>query len=85
MKRLLIPLLSLGVASCASTSGPTPVEKVIYVTNPLQVPTAPILPTWKAVDMQCLSPEMKQKVLERDKTRENYIQELTTVIKSTQK
>lgn len=85
MKRLIISILLIGVVSCTSNPPPTPAEKVIYVTTPLQLPNAPILPTWKASDMQCLSTEMKKKILTRDKAREQYIEELTTVIKSTQK
>lgn len=84
MKRLIIPILLFGVVSCASTP-PTPVEKVIYVTTPLSLPTAPTLDTWKAADMQCLSTDLKKKILNRDRARENYIQELQTVIRSTQK
>lgn len=83
-KLIIISLLAIGVVSCASTP-PTPVERVIYKTTPFQLPSAPTLPTWKASDMSCLSVEMKQKILNRDKARKGYIEELQTIIKSTQK
>lgn len=60
-----------------------PVEKIIYVTNPLPLPNRPILPTWSGKDMECLTPDIKQKVRERDTSRREYAESLETIIKST--
>lgn len=81
MKKLLI-LLMIGLVGCAAQP---PVEKVVYVTTPLELPGRPTLPTWKAADMQCLSTEMKQKILDRDTLRKNYSEQLEAIIKSTHK
>lgn len=67
------------LTSCATQ----PVDRVIYKTTPLSLPTAPLLPTWKSVDMQCLPIDIKQKMLERDRLRREYIEQLQIIIKST--
>jgi len=83
-KFIIISLVAVGIISCASNPPPPPSEKVVYVTTPLSVPLPPVLPTWKAIDMQCVSTDIKQKILARDRIRQNYIEQLTTVIQSTQ-
>ena len=75
----MLMVLSLSILGCAST----PVEKIIYKTTPLILPTAPTLPVWKSTDMQCLSTEVKQKMLDRDRLRKEYTEQLQSVIKST--
>ena len=84
MKKLLTIIGLVGVVSCASNPPPA-VDRVIYKTTPLSLPSRPTLDTWTASDMSCLSTEMKQKILNRDRARKAYSEELEIIIKSTQK
>lgn len=79
---IVILLAAIGTMSCATTQ--PPVEKVIYTTTPLELPGRPTLPTWSASDVSCLSPELKQKMVDRERLRKEYINQLETIIKSTQ-
>lgn len=85
MKYFIMCLTMFSLVGCAMFKEKPLVEKVVYVTTPIQLPARPTLPTWKATDMQCLSVEMKQKILDRDRIRKEYIDELETIIKSTHK
>lgn len=85
MKNIIVCLVLVGLIGCSAFKEKPPVEKVVYVTTPLQLPSRPTLPTWTASDMQCLSTEMKQKILDRDRLRKEYTDELEVIIKSTQK
>lgn len=95
MKKKVLLITSLLILSgCSLISTPEPivpvepqiltVEKLIYITNPLQLPVRPTMPVWTSVDMDCLTNEMKLKILTRDKLRKDYIEQLETIIKSTQ-
>lgn len=87
MKKLILLIGLLGMSGCAlfqPPEPPAPIERVVYVTTPLQVPAAEKLPVWKGSEMSCLSKEMKRKILERDRLRKKRIDELTAIIKSTQ-
>lgn len=81
---LLAGLSVLAIGCTKDIPPPQPVERLVYVTVPLQAPNKPKLPTWKAKDMSCLSSEMKEKILERDRLRDEFTEELITIIKSTQ-
>lgn len=82
MEKLIILLFILaGLIGCTNVQ---PVDTIIYKTTPLQLPSAPILPTWNSIDMECLSVDIKQKMVERDKLRKEYIEKLVLIIRSTQ-
>lgn len=83
MNKIALLVIAMSLLGCASSL--PPVEKVIYVTTPLSLPNKPALPTWTSADMQCLSTDMKQKILERDRVRKSYSEELEVIIKSTSK
>lgn len=87
-KLTIISLVVLGSTGCAlftKSPDPTPVEKVVYVTNPLYAPSRPELPTWTGKDMECLAPDVKQKIRDRDTLRREYAEKLEVIIRSTQK
>lgn len=81
---MMINLVLLG-SGCALLQEKPPVEKVVYVTTPLYAPDRPNLPTWTGKDMECLTPEMKQNIRDRDTLRREYAEKLEIIIKSTQK
>jgi hypothetical protein len=84
MNKLIILSFVL-LSGCSLLAEKPAAEKVVYVTAPLQLPERPILPSWKGSDMECLSPEMKVKLRERDLGRKQYCEKLEVIIKSTQK
>jgi len=85
MKRIPIILLILlsSLGSGCSTQPPKEVEKIIYVTTPLPLPTRPVLPTLKTSDLNCLSVDIKNILMNRDIARRQYAEDLETIIKST--
>lgn len=62
---------------------PTPVENVIYKTVVLSLPERPTLPIFSAKDVECISVETKQKLIDRDRLRRDYSEQLEAVILST--
>jgi PBP1b-binding outer membrane lipoprotein LpoB len=85
MYSVLIGTLLLSGCAIFEPKPPTTVEKLIYVTVPLTLPERPTLPTFGAKDITCISPEIKQKLLDRDRLRSEYAKELETIILSTTK
>jgi hypothetical protein len=83
MKLFLIICSALILSSCGLIKEKPPVEKLVYVTTPLPLPSRPILPTWSGSDMQCLSDETKVKVRNRDLFRKQYAEMLEEIIKTT--
>jgi hypothetical protein len=81
--KMLIGCVCLVLWGC-STPAPTPVETIIYKSTPLTLPSKPTLPVWSSSDMQCLTDDIKQKMLDRDRLRKNYIEKLEAVILTTQ-
>jgi hypothetical protein len=82
---LRIIMISLILTGCSFLKEKPPVEKIMYVTTPLSLPPRPTLPTWKMSELECVKPEVKEKIKERDLKRRQYAEELEVVIKSTQK
>jgi hypothetical protein len=82
MKYILL-IATLLVTGCVAVPPTPPVEKLVYVSTPLSLPERPTLPTWGYEDIECLSPEMIQKLVDRDIARVNYIEKLETIIRST--
>jgi hypothetical protein len=80
--KIIICCVLLGLIGC-STTVPTPVETIIYKTTPLTLPSKPKLPVWTSSDMQCLSIDIQQKMLERDRLRKEYTEKLEAVILTT--
>lgn len=81
--KMLIGCVCLVMCGC-STPTPTPIETIIYKSTPLILPSKPTLPVWTSLDMQCLPDDIKQKMLDRDRLRKNYIEKLEAVILTTQ-
>lgn len=75
-KTLLIFLLLTGCVS-------KPVERTVYITTPLELPSKPELPKMSSDSLSCVSDETKWTLLKRDVLLKNYISELETIIKST--
>ncbi len=84
MKYLLAVVLVL-LSGCALLEEKPQIEKVVYVTTPLQLPARPILPTFSYDDISCVNEDVIQKIADRDLMRKQYIEQLETIIKSTQK
>ena len=81
---LMISSLILAGNGCSLLKEKPPVEKLIYVTTPVELPgPRPELPTWTGKDMECLAPEVKQKIRDRDRLRREYAERLEVVIQST--
>ena len=59
--------------------------RVVYVAVPLQLPPKPEIPKIKGKDMKCLTPTTQWELKNRDTIMKDYISELETIIKSTQK
>ena len=78
-------VLLLSGCSMFDSKPPTAVEKLVYVTVPLTLPERPTLPTFGGKDITCISPEIKQKLLDRDRIRSEYAKELEIIILSTTK
>ena len=79
MKYLILPLILL--TGCATQL--PPVEKVVYVKTPLTAPPRPTLPTFTYADIQCVSPDVIQKIADRDLMRKQYSEQLEAIISST--
>lgn len=77
-KFLILFLLLVGCAT-------KPVERTVYVATPLELPARPELPKMNSDSLVCVSDETKWALLKRDVLIKNYITELETIIKSTQK
>lgn len=71
------------VTSGCSILTPTPVEKLVYIRTPLVRPNRPILPTLNSDELECLSPNAKQKLYNRDLIRKHYAEDLESIIDST--
>lgn len=83
MKYIIVPCLLL--SGCALFQEKPPVEKVVYVSTPLSAPPHSVLPILNSKDLQCLSPDVKQKLLERDRLLHNDRDIYEAIIKSTKK
>lgn len=59
--------------------------RVVYVAVPLILPPKPNIPKIKGSDMTCLNPTTQWELKNRDTIMKDYISELETIIKSTQK
>ncbi len=59
--------------------------RVVYVSVPLPLPPKPEIPKIKGKDMKCLTPTTQWELKNRDTIMKDYISELETIIKSTQK
>ena len=80
-----IVIMSLVINGCASNDKPKvkEVQKVIYISVPLQKPTKPEIPKISNKDISCLSPDQVDKLISRDMILKGYIADLETVIDST--
>lgn len=79
---LMIPISLALIGSGCAVNQP-PAEKIVYIKTALPLPSRPTLPTWNGNDMSCLSPEMIQKIKDRDRLRKEYAEDLEAIIKST--
>jgi hypothetical protein len=57
--------------------------QVRYLTRPLVAPVRPLLPSVRAEDLMCLTPDTYRRVVQRDRMRRNYAEELEAIIRST--
>lgn len=59
--------------------------RVVYVSTPLPLPPKPEIPKIKGKDLKCLTPTTQWELKNRDTIIKEYISELETIIRSTQK
>lgn len=74
---------AIGIISLAIGSGCAQPE-VRYITRPLDLPVRPILPGIKPAEFGCLDRDTYRRLVERERLRRNYAEELEAVIRSTQ-
>lgn len=70
-------IISLAIGSGCSA------PEVRYVTRPLELPVRPLLPGIQPAEFACLSQETYGRLVERERLRRNYAEELEAVIQST--
>jgi hypothetical protein len=76
----------IGVSLLLGCSTPKKEEpRVVYISVPLTLPEKPELPKIASDSLYCASDDVKWALLKRDVAIKNYISELETIIKSTQK
>lgn len=75
MSRIILLLTSAIILSSCSS--------VVYRTDPLPLPPPPVLPRIKAPELQCLSADAYRRLVERDRKRRQYSEQLAEIIKST--
>jgi hypothetical protein len=78
-KYITLSTILLLLLGCATK----PVERTVYVTTPLHLPTKPELPRMSSDSLSCVSDETKWALLKRDVLIKNYISDLETIITST--
>ena len=76
MRGIAIILTILGSTAC------THVETQ-YITSPLTIPERPVLPVLSADDLQCLSDDAYRRLVERNRLRREYAEEMEVIIRST--
>ena len=74
---MLVIVTSLIITACSA-------DRVRYVTAPLTLPVKPVLPAVSADEIACLSDEAVWKLVERQRLRREYVEELEVIILSTQ-
>lgn len=78
-------LVFLLLAGCSFNVEKTEPPKTVYVSVPLRLPAKPQFPKIQAESLECLDDQAKSELLYRDTVIKSYIQDLETVITSTQK
>lgn len=54
-----------------------------YVTQPLPLPARPVLPRLTATDLACLPDDAYRRLVERERLRREYAEELEAIIRAT--
>lgn len=87
MNKVILVFGTLMLTSCSIfvKEQPPAVEKVVYVTTPIYAPPHSKLPTLNSQELMCLTPAVKQKLLERDQLLHYDRDVYEAIIKSTQK
>jgi len=83
MKSTILILSNILFLTACSSNPPTPVEKIIYKTAQLSLPTRPLLPILNSSEVKCLNDETKKILIDRDRKRADYIEQLELIINST--
>lgn len=82
IKRLLliaaITLTALGNTGCTTTE-----VRYVPVQQPLPLPPRPILPAVTAQEMECINKDAIARLIERQRLRRQYAEELELIIRST--
>ncbi|MDH5185204.1 MAG: hypothetical protein OEX12_15080 [Gammaproteobacteria bacterium] len=73
---VVITLIGAGSGGCAHT-------EMVYVSERLSLPVRPILPSLSSDDLQCLSDDAYRRLVERNRLRREYAEEMEVIIKST--
>ena len=83
MKPIILILSYILFLTACSSNPPTPVEKIIYINTPLTLPAKPLLPILNSSEVKCLNDETKKILIDRDRKRADYIEQLELIINST--
>lgn len=75
-RRFAVAALCLLAAGCTN-------PRVEYVTAPLPLPPRPELPVVPGEALQCLAPDTYRALVERDRARRDYAEQLEAIIEST--
>lgn len=82
IKNLILTIFLMINVGCVEQP---PKERIVYLPVPLTLPFKQEVPKIKGSDLQCLSSETKDMLLERDKVIKTYIINLESIILATQK
>ena len=77
---LLLLIAMLAVVLVLPACSPTPVR---YVSHPLPLPVRQTLPAVSAEELSCLSGDTYRRLVDRDRLRREYAEELEVIIGAT--
>ncbi|WP_435100813.1 hypothetical protein [Arhodomonas sp. AD133] len=78
VKRITAMAVCLLAAGCTT-------PRVEHVTTPLPLPPRPALPAVPNEGLECLAPDVYRALVERDRARRDYTEQLEAIIESTHK
>lgn len=74
----------LMISGCINTTPDIKeVQKIVYVSVPINKPQKPEIPKISSKDISCLTKEQKNKLIDRDNIIKSYISDLESTIEST--
>ncbi|WP_026279093.1 hypothetical protein [Thioalkalivibrio sp. ARh3] len=83
MKRWKKLASGLALAAAIISSSGCATTEYVYVAEPLPLPDRPALPRIAASDLECLTDEAYERLVERDALQDTHIERLKAIIEST--